>query len=215
MMPVFAEKQEDELEITNAKAEIEILREVTTQLKKQETNENQKDIGKVIRMYNNRISALIKSTEENISEKLVRRFILQCQLENTFTLLTECTIHIQVAFPYLIKLNKRLFFITREKEFKRNMFYSRIVKWTIKMKGVRPLSFQERREQKAYLQQYNNEFIVAQLDCLPKEQFPQELVDTFKEGFKRRQNWDSFKTESGVDEGLNYAIHIKRESFQK
>lgn len=214
-MPLFAEKNEVLPEETSHETEIEILREVTKQLKSQETTENQRQLSSVIRMYNGRILSLIESQEIDSSENELQKMALKWQLENAIHLLRDGSIDMQVGFPYLKRVNQRLYITTGEKQYQRNLFYGRMFSSRFKLRRLMPLSFEERQKQRILLHTNNNHYVVEKLKELPEGQYPQEVVDSLVSAYGRREVKKESTSEVTFEEWLDYAFQIERESLQK
>lgn len=214
-MPLFAEKREMNPEEVDHDQEIAILREVTLQLKAQETPENQRAIARVIKMYNERIMTLINANELDDSQAKLMELVLKWQFKDTLQQVSNRNISLQTAFMHLRRINRRLFRLTREQTYRNNMFYAKVMRQKLRYLQLRPVSFDERQAQRNYLAESNREYVVAHLQDLEPGAFPQELVDFYLTRYLQRRNIKGVVSTGTVDEWLEYAIQLERDGIQQ
>lgn len=182
---LFAPKVEDVLFQDDHTFEIGMLRSVKKELREHRTDENKRVIGRVIRMYNDRIFSFTNIKDMNKSERKLRQLILEWQLENTKELIKQDLVRVQLAFPYLRRINKRLYRLTKDKNYRFNSFYSRLLKRQLKNLHLKPLTLECRREQRRILLQSNGQFVTAKLKALELGEYSPELVEAFLLNYER------------------------------
>ncbi|WEG73483.1 Na+/H+ antiporter [Vagococcus intermedius] len=213
-MPLFAEEKEVTSDRMAHDQEIAILREVILQLKAQETPENHLAIERVITMYNDRIMTLLNSDELGDSQDRLMEHVLRWKFADTLLQVTEGAISFQTAFMHLRRLNRRLYRLTRDQKYRNNMFYGRIIRKKLRFIKFRPLSFEERRAEREYLQDSNRTYVLNHLQELEPDEYPQELVDFYFARLKQRGPNREKSSVDSVDEWLTYAIQLERDGIQ-
>lgn len=218
-LPLFSPKGEKPLP-TDHEWEVTMLRDVKKEMRKQRTNENRKVIGRVIKMYNDRIFSLSYSEEMNDSERKLRELITKWQLENTRSLLERDEIRVQLAFPFLRRLNKRLYKLTREKQYRFYVFYKRLVKRYVPGMHWKPLSHEQRKNQRRMLLKSNGQYVIGKLKSLEKDRFSSELIEAFLLNYDRMAG-DGLSRQALDDlhEWIDYALRTERtyihQAFEK
>lgn len=212
---LFAPKAERFSHQHDPEWEIEMLREVKNELRKQRTAENKRTIGKVIKMYNDRIFSLSNLKEMNHGERKLRQLILEWQLENTLGLVRQHRIRIQLAFPVLRRLNKRLYKLTREKKYRFNSFYSSLLKSHLQGMQWTPLTSGQRKEQRMILLQSNSQFITENLKSLEEGQYSPELIEAFLLNYERMGGYGLPREAAHhLHEWIDFALHTERSYIQ-
>ncbi|WP_025784018.1 Na+/H+ antiporter [Sporosarcina sp. D27] len=212
---LFAPKVEGAMLQHDNEWEIAMLREVKKELRKHRTSENKRAISKVIRMYNDRIFSLSNLKEMNNGERKLRRLILEWQLENTLELVRKRRIRIQLAFPVLRRLNKRLYKLTKEKKYRVNSFYSRLLKRHLQGMRLIPLTPEQRKEQRMILLQSNSHFITEKLKTLEDGQFSAELIEAFLLNYERMGGYGLPREAAHhLHEWIDFALHTERSYIQ-
>ncbi|PEJ59024.1 sodium:proton antiporter [Bacillus sp. AFS002410] len=216
-LSLFAPKKE---RITGQKdytKEIEILREVIEKIKSYQTEENDVEIAEIIHIYNNRILSLTSSTDLNSHVKLLNRYILEMQIEDTKNLLKNRQISLQIAFPTLKRSNKRLYFLTKDKRYKADTFYMELLNNNLHVGNFIPRSFEENRRQLIKLKNSNNQFVLEKLKELKSSTVPQEITDVFIKKYTQQIEKTSERlsiTNEYFQEWLDFASQIEREVIQ-
>lgn len=208
---LFAPKAEDASLKEDHTFEIAMLRSVKKELRKQRTDENKQVIGRVIKMYNDRIFSFTSLNDLNKSERKIRQLILEWQLENTKRLVKQGLVRIQLAFPYLRRINKRLYRLTKDKNYSFKSFYSRLLKRQLKNLHLKPLTLEHRREQRRILFQSNGQFVTAKLKALEEGEFSPELVEAFLLNYERMGGHGLEREALGhLHEWIDYALQTER-----
>ncbi len=211
----FAPKVDGRLHQHDSEWEIMMLRQVKKELRKNRTSENKSAIGKVIRIYNDRIFSLTNLKEMNNGERKLRQLIMDWQLENTRELVRQDRIRIQLAFPVLRRLNKRLYKITKEKKYRVNTFYSRLLKRHLQDMHLTPLTAEQRKEQRMILLQSNGQFITEKLKALEDGKFSAELIEAFLLNYERMGGYGLPREAAHhLHEWIDFALHTERSFVQ-
>ena len=214
-LPLFAPRKIKAEKNTNNDVEIDMLRTIIKELKRYQTEANKAAISKVIKIYNERIFALSDSEELFESGKKLRIKAIEWQLENTKKLVLEKDIDVRVAVPVFKRLYKKYFAMTRQQKRHKDLFYSQIWRKRIRSLRLRPLSGEERRQQRALLQDENNRFVVKQVKELQNPQFSEEVKDLFILRFERRDpNVSNESTTGSVQDLMDFATQMERELIQ-
>ena len=214
-LPLFAPRKIKAEKNTNNDVEIDMLRTIIKELKRYQTEANKAAISKVIKIYNERIFALSDSEELFESGKKLRIKAIEWQLENTKKLVLEKDIDVRVAVPVFKRLYKKYFAMTRQKKRHKDLFYRQIWRKRIRSLRLRPLSGEERRQQRALLQDENNRFVVKQVKELQDPQFSEEVKDLFILRFERRDpNVSNESTTGSVQDLMDFATQMERELIQ-
>lgn len=214
-LPLFAPRKIKAEKNINNDVEIDMLRTIIKELKRYQTEANKAAISKVIKIYNERIFALSDSEELFESGKKLRIKAIEWQLENTKKLVLEKDIDVRVAVPVFKRLYKKYFAMTRQKKRHKDLFYRQIWRKRIRSLRLRPLSGEERRQQRALLQDENNRFVVKQVKELQDPQFSEEVKDLFILRFERRDpNVSNESTTGSVQDLMDFATQMERELIQ-
>ncbi|ATF26283.1 cation:proton antiporter [Brochothrix thermosphacta] len=214
-LPLFAPRKIKAEKNINNDVEIDMLRTIIKELKRYQTEANKAAISKVIKIYNERIFALSDSEELFESGKKLRIKAIEWQLENTKKLVLEKDIDVRVAVPVFKRLYKKYFAMTRQKKRHKDLFYRQIWRKRIRSLRLRPLSGEERRQQRALLQDENNRFVVKQVKELQNPQFSEEVKDLFILRFERRDpNVSNESTTGSVQDLMDFATQMERELIQ-
>lgn len=214
-LPLFAPRKIKAEKNTNNDVEIDMLRTIIKELKRYQTEANKAAISKVIKIYNERIFALSDSEELFESGKKLRIKAIEWQLENTKKLVLEKDIDVRVAVPVFKRLYKKYFAMTRQQKRHKDLFYRQIWRKRIRSLRLRPLSGEERRQQRALLQDENNRFVVKQVKELQNPQFSEEVKDLFILRFERRDpNVSNESTTGSVQDLMDFATQMERELIQ-
>ena len=214
-LPLFAPRKIKAEKNTNNDVEIDMLRTIIKELKRYQTEANKAAISKVIKIYNERIFALSDSEELFESGKKLRIKAIEWQLENTKKLVLEKDIDVRVAVPVFKRLYKKYFAMTRQQKRHKDLFYRQIWRKRIRSLRLRPLSGEERRQQRALLQDENNRFVVKQVKELQDPQFSEEVKDLFILRFERRDPDVSNESTTGsVQDLMDFATQMERELIQ-
>lgn len=214
-LPLFAPRKIKAEKNINNDVEIDMLRTIIKELKRYQTEANKAAISKVIKIYNERIFALSDSDELFESGKKLRIKAIEWQLENTKKLVLEKDIDVRVAVPVFKRLYKKYFAMTRQKKRHKDLFYRQIWRKRIRSLRLRPLSGEERRQQRALLQDENNRFVVKQVKELKDPQFSEEVKDLFILRFERRDpNVSNESTTGSVQDLMDFATQMERELIQ-
>ncbi len=214
-MPLFAEKNEKVDNVIDHQKEKEILRDVIKQLDKQTTIENQGAIAKVIDIYNERILNLSKNQEDSDKIDQLKELILKWQFADTLKQLHDKEINLQVAFRHIRRLNKLLYHLTRDEAYRGNIFYGKLIRQKIKLETFVPLSYPEKRQQRRYLKESNWNYVMKKLDELDKEEFSPEMIAFYQSRYSRKNRYLNKDSFDSIDEWLEYAIQIERDSVQQ
>lgn len=214
-LPLFAPRKIKAEKNTNNDVEIDMLRTIIKELKRYQTEANKAAISKVIKIYNERIFALSDSDELFESGKKLRIKAIEWQLENTKKLVLEKDIDVRVAVPVFKRLYKKYFAMTRQQKRHKDLFYRQIWRKRIRSLRLKPLSGEERRQQRALLQDENNRFVVKQVKELQDPQFSEEVKDLFILRFERRDpNVSNESTTGSVQDLMDFATQMERELIQ-
>ncbi|ANZ94831.1 sodium:proton antiporter [Brochothrix thermosphacta] len=214
-LPLFAPRKIKAEKNTNNDVEIDMLRTIIKELKRYQTEANKAAISKVIKIYNERIFALSDSDELFESGKKLRIKAIEWQLENTKKLVLEKDIDVRVAVPVFKRLYKKYFAMTRQQKRHKDLFYRQIWRKRIRSLRLRPLSGEDRRQQRALLQDENNRFVVKQVKELQDPQFSEEVKDLFILRFERRDpNVSNESTTGSVQDLMDFATQMERELIQ-
>ncbi|WP_432353069.1 cation:proton antiporter [Sporosarcina sp. A2] len=191
--------------------EIEMLRDVKRELRKHRTTDNKRVIGRVIKMYNDRIFSLTSDKEMNNKERKIRQLIMEWQLENTIELVKKDQVRIQLAFPFLRRLNKRLYRLTKQKKYRVQAFYGRLMKRYLHGLHLKPLTFEERKEQRKILLQLNGQYVTEKLKMLRVGEFSPELVEAFLLNYERMGGYGLHgEALHHLHEWIDFALHTER-----
>lgn len=170
-----AERNEDEIQ-----AKIDILRNVIVGLSEQKTDENRFAIGKIINTYNDRIRMLKGNEHKNNAEKLMWVSTLNWERENTLSVMKSKEVHPYMAYRQLNSINRFLFRLTHEDQYKRGSLPVTYWQEGIGMVQQFRLSIHERREELDKLRILNITYVLKQLrDLLIKDELDIEIVSTF------------------------------------
>lgn len=214
-MPLFAEKKEKVVNEVDHQQEVIILRDVIQELHRQITPENQQVMMRVIKMYNDRIIRLNQDKGYEEKEEKIKVLVLKWQLLDTLKQLKDRKVNLQVAFRHMRRLNKLLYRLTRDKKYRNNILYAKIIKQHLKWVTIAPVSFAERREQQTYLLNSNLNYVAQQLKQLDTNEHPQELITFYLTRYRRGQFKSTENSSESLDEWLEYAIQLERDSIQK
>ncbi|WLV25210.1 cation:proton antiporter [Aciduricibacillus chroicocephali] len=216
-LPLFAPKAVSGKERPAVAEEIAILRRVTKKLREKRTEDNQEAVGRVIRTYNDRIMSLTRSGEMRQDEKKLRRMILDWQLADTLNLVKQGKVKLRIAYPALWRLNRKLFIMSREKRYRRNLLYIRLLKKRFHAEHFHLLTAAERREQHKKLFRSNRAFILERLKDMDESTFPRELVEMFIMLYQRKEGRRKAKKDTAREERnlLYFAIQTERDYIQQ
>ncbi len=106
-------------------------------------------------MYNDRIFSIGNPKKLRELERNLRILILQWQLENVEKMLEQHEIDLQVSFPFLKKINRMLYFLTREDQYKTPRFQGKWLRRNMRYLQLKNLSFKEKRQQQIQLEESN------------------------------------------------------------
>ncbi|MBC1355450.1 Na+/H+ antiporter [Listeria welshimeri] len=215
-LPLFAEKKE--VVAADHTTDIALLRDIVRQLQAYKTDENLAEMNIVLNMYNDRIFSLMEHKEVSATEKELRRLIQEWQLENTRKLVFERKIDTGVGFSLMMRLGKRLFIQTRADKYRARMRYRQLLNHRIRDFRIVPLSFEERRKERAKLQNENNQFVVQKLQELDTSKFNPEIISLYLMNFERtlfnRENKKE-KDSEAFQTAVDLASQIERETIQR
>lgn len=214
-MPLLADKKEDDSIETNTEIEVQILRRVTEQLKRKQTEQNSAAIRKVIQMYNERIVSLVNHEEFSEKNKELMELVLLWQLKDTLNLVESGKVSLQMVFRRLEVLDRRLFRLTRKPEYNKNAFYKNIIGTHLKFIGMRLTSFDRRVELRRLLKESNRDYVIEQLSQLDSSQFPPELIDFYLTRYEKTISLVDDVNEETLDDWLDYAIQLERDYIQR
>ncbi|WP_142305369.1 hypothetical protein [Neobacillus jeddahensis] len=139
---------------------------------------------------------------------------MQWQLENIETMLKQHEINLQVAFPLLKRINRILYFLTKEDKYKTHLFQSKWFKKGMRYIHLKNLSFKEKRQQQMLLEESNRKAILNRLEeFIEQNSFPREIIDFFILIYSGRPESDHSAEE--VQESFDLASQIERELIQK
>ena len=213
-MPLLADKKEESIE-TNTEIEVQILRRVTEQLKRKQTEQNTSAIRKVIQLYNERIVSLVNHDEFSEKNKELMELVLVWQLKDTLELVESGEVSLQMVFRRLEVLDRRLFRLTHKPEYSKNSFYKNIIGTHLKFLGTRLTSFDRKKELKIKLKESNRNYVIRMLNQLDTTEFPPELIDFYLTRYEDRDQTVIDMSEDTLDEWLDYAIQLERDYIQK
>ncbi|MGX4685860.1 cation:proton antiporter [Vagococcus sp. JNUCC 83] len=213
-MPLLADKKVDDSIETNTEIEVQILRRVTEQLKRKQTEQNSVAIRKVIQMYNERIVSLVNHEEFSEKNKELMELVLLWQLKDTLNLVESGKVSLQMVFRRLEVLDRRLFRLTRKPEYSKNAFYKNIIGTHLKFLGMRLTSFDRRVELRRLLKESNRDYVIEQLSQLDSKQFPPELIDFYLTRYEKTVSLVDDRGEETLDDWLDYAIQLERDYIQ-
>ncbi|UUV99194.1 cation:proton antiporter [Vagococcus luciliae] len=213
-MPLLADKKEESIE-TNTEIEVQILRRVTEQLKRKQTEQNTPAIRKVIQLYNERIVSLVNHDEFSEKNKELMELVLVWQLKDTLELVESGEVSLQMVFRRLEVLDRRLFRLTHKPEYSKNSFYKNIIGTHLKFLGTRLTSFDRKKELKIKLKESNRNYVIGMLNQLDTTEFPPELIDFYLTRYEDRDQTLIDMSEDTLDEWLDYAIQLERDYIQK
>ena len=214
-MPLLADEKESDAVETNTEVEIQILRRVTDQLRKKQTEENSPTIRKVIQMYSERIVSLLNHEELSEKSKELMELVLLWQLKDTLRLVETGQVSLQMVFRRLERLDRRLYRLTHKPEYNKNAFYKNIIGTHLKFLGVRLTSFDKKVEIRRQLKESNRQYVIEQLHLLREEDFPPELIDFYLTRYEETNHKISVNEEESLDEWLAYAIQMERDYIQE
>ena len=207
-------KETDTIE-TNTEFEVQILRRVTEELRKKQTEENSPAIRKVIQMYSERIVSLLNHDELSEKSQELMELVLLWQLKDTLRLVETGEVSLQMVFRRLERLDRRLYRLTHKPEYNKNAFYKNIIGTHLKFLGVRLTSFDKKVEIRRRLKESNRLYVIHQLRLLNEADFPPELVDFYLTRYEENSHVTSTNQEDTLEEWLAYAIQIERDYIQK
>ncbi|WP_338650153.1 Na+/H+ antiporter [Listeria seeligeri] len=215
-LPLFAAKKD--ITVADHTSDIVLLRDVVNQLQPYKTDENTVEMNKVLKMYNDRIFSLMKHKEVSATEKELRRLTQEWQLENTRRLVFERKIDTGVGLSVMMRLGKRLYVQTREEKYRARVRYRQMLAHGFRSFRVVPLSFEERRKERAKLQNENNQFIIQKLRELDKNEYSPEIISLYLMNFEQARFTKGAKKDSDVEElqtTIDLASQIERETIQR
>ncbi|MBC1846273.1 Na+/H+ antiporter [Listeria seeligeri] len=215
-LPLFAAKKD--VTVADHTSDIVLLRDVVNQLQAYKTDENTVEMNKVLKMYNDRIFSLMKHKEVSATEKELRRLTQEWQLENTRRLVFERKIDTGVGLSLMMRLGKRLYVQTREEKYRARVRYRQMLAHGFRSFRVVPLSFEERRKERAKLQNENNQFIIQKLNELDKNEYSPEIISLYLMNFEQARFTKGAKKDSDVEKlqtAIDLASQIERESIQR
>lgn len=215
-LPLFAAKKD--ITVADHTSDIVLLRDVVNQLQPYKTDENTVEMNKVLKMYNDRIFSLMKHKEVSATEKELRRLTQEWQLENTRRLVFERKIDTGVGLSVMMRLGKRLYVQTREEKYRARVRYRQMLAHGFRSFRVVPLSFEERRKERAKLQNENNQFIIQKLRELDKNEYSLEIISLYLMNFEQARFTKGAKKDSDVEElqtTIDLASQIERETIQR
>ncbi|MBF2545375.1 Na+/H+ antiporter [Listeria seeligeri] len=215
-LPLFAAKKD--ITVADHTSDIVLLRDVVNQLQAYKTDENTVEMNKVLKMYNDRIFSLMKHKEVSATEKELRRLTQEWQLENTRRLVFERKIDTGVGLSVMMRLGKRLYVQTREEKYRARVRYRQMLAHGFRSFRVVPLSFEERRKERAKLQNENNQFIIQKLNELDKNEYSPEIISLYLMNFEQARFTKGAKKDSDVEElqtAIDLASQIERETIQR
>ncbi|WP_181249309.1 Na+/H+ antiporter [Listeria seeligeri] len=215
-LPLFAAKKD--ITVADHTSDIVLLRDVVNQLQAYKTDENTVEMNKVLKMYNDRIFSLMKHKEVSATEKELRRLTQEWQLENTRRLVFERKIDNGVGLSVMMRLGKRLYVQTREEKYRARVRYRQMLAHGFRSFRVVPLSFEERRKERAKLQNENNQFIIQKLNELDKNEYSPEIISLYLMNFEQARFTKGAKKDSDVEElqtTIDLASQIERETIQR
>lgn len=215
-LPLFAAKKD--VTVADHTSDIVLLRDVVNQLQAYKTDENTVEMNKVLKMYNDRIFSLMKHKEVSATEKELRRLTQEWQLENTRRLVFERKIDTGVGLSLMMRLGKRLYVQTREEKYRARVRYRQMLAHGFRSFRVVPLSFEERRKERAKLQNENNQFIIQKLNELDKNEYSPEIISLYLMNFEQARFTKGAKKDSDVEElqtTIDLASQIERETIQR
>lgn len=214
-LPLFAAKKD--VVVADHTTAIALLRDVVGQLQRYKTDENEVEMNNVLKMYNGRIFSLMEHKEVSATEKELRRLTQEWQLENTRRLVFERKIDTGVGLSLMMRLGKRLYVQTRAQKYRARMRYRQLLSHSIRDFRIVPLSFEERRKERAKLQTENNQFVVQKLNELDKNEFNPEVISLYLMNFERALGNGKHKKETDNEElqtTIDLASQIERETIQ-
>lgn len=214
-MPLFAEEKEKVVKASNHDQEISILRYVVMDLQKQVTVENQRSIRRVVDLYNERIMTLNKDGFYGEQQDKLKELVLKWQLIDTVKQLYDKKINLQVGFRHMRRLNHLLYRLTKDDRYHNYMFYGGLIRKKMKHMNLKPVRFQERREQRHYLLESNLAFVTEKLKELEPGEFPQEMIDFYLSRYSQLDKESRGASTSTTDEWIEYAIQLERDSIQQ
>ncbi|MBC1723656.1 Na+/H+ antiporter [Listeria seeligeri] len=215
-LPLFAAKKD--ITVADHTSDIVLLRDVVNQLQAYKTDENTVEMNKVLKMYNDRIFSLMKHKEVSATEKELRRLTQEWQLENTRRLVFEREIDTGIGLSVMMRLGKRLYVQTREEKYRARVRYRQMLAHGFRSFRVVPLSFEERRKERAKLQNENNQFIIQKLNELDKNEYSPEIISLYLMNFEQARFTKGAKKDSDVEElqtTIDLASQIERETIQR
>ncbi|MHC5408410.1 Na+/H+ antiporter [Listeria seeligeri] len=215
-LPLFAAKKD--VTVADHTSDIVLLRDVVNQLQAYKTDENTVEMNKVLKMYNDRIFSLMKHKEVSATEKELRRLTQEWQLENTRRLVFERKIDTGVGLSLMMRLGKRLYVQTREEKYRARVRYRQMLAHGFRSFRVVPLSFEERRKERAKLQNENNQFIIQKLNELDKNEYSPEIISLYLMNFEQARFTKGAKKDSDVEKlqtAIDLASQIERETIQR
>lgn len=215
-LPLFAAKKD--VTVADHTSDIVLLRDVVNQLQAYKTDENTVEMNKVLKMYNDRIFSLMKHKEVSATEKELRRLTQEWQLENTRRLVFERKIDTGVGLSLMMRLGKRLYVQTREEKYRARVRYRQMLAHGFRSFRVVPLSFEERRKERAKLQNENNQFIIQKLNELDKNEYSPEIISLYLMNFEQARFTKGVKKDSDVEKlqtAIDLASQIERETIQR
>jgi len=113
------------------------------------------------------------------------------------------------------RLNKLLLHLTHDKKYRSNILLGEIIKQKLDWNSIAPISFSERRKQRVQLLNGNLDFVTKNLKELDTEEFPQELITYYLTRFSRRKHEAVEDSSTTIDEWLEYALQLERDSIQQ
>lgn len=215
-LPLFAAKKD--VVTADHTTDIALLRDIVKQLQAYKTDENTVEMNKVLNMYNDRIFSLMEHKEVSATEKELRRLTQEWQLENTRRLVFERKIDTGVGLSLMMRLGKRLYVQTRAEKYRARIRYRQLLSHSFRDFRIVPLSFEERRKERAKLQNENNQFVIQKLQELNTTEFNPEIISLYLMNFERALGFRKNKKESDDEElqtTIDLASQIERETIQR
>jgi CPA1 family monovalent cation:H+ antiporter len=165
LLPLLLGKEgQTEQEEEETQAKIEILRNVVTGLNELITDQNRLATVQIINSYISRIRTFKKDENEDDVQRSLRLSALKWERENTLCAIKKKEVNAYTAYRQLKRINKLLFMLTRDKQYKNELFPAKHWDEVFGLLQQVQLSNRERRAELTRLKIQNITYVINQLN---------------------------------------------------
>lgn len=165
LLPLLLGKEgQTEQEEEETQAKIEILRNVVTGLNELITDQNRLATAQIINSYISRIRTFKKDENEDDVQRSLRLSALKWERENTLCAIKKKEVNSYTAYRQLKRINKLLFMLTRDKQYKNELFPAKHWDEVFGLLQQVQLSNRERRAELTRLKIQNITYVINQLN---------------------------------------------------